>query len=214
MSYYITCINNNDTIQAYIETNLNNKYKYEVAIVELFLKISWKVNWGIISLFDNEKKIKTSIDLNGNDGLSLNKLSNDFNYKIKDYFNKAETENLPMPLFHYSSLTNNLTLNGKDHFKFKFDEDSKKTFKINNSYISNAVIPIEPLIIKNQIININTDVIYPQIHGDKRQSILRTIIIDIDNDTDIIHQIYTNPHYISVSKTALKYINIWVIRHS
>lgn len=71
--------------------------------------------------------------------------------------------------------------------------------KSESFYLPSKIQPIK-------FITIYTDIIEPQIYGNKQSPILRTVNIRSENDENTIF--FDNPHYLNVNKTRIETINI------
>lgn len=205
---YIICSPNNlGSIQAFIEPAPSSKHKYQAAIVELYFKISWKVDRGSISFYKNTDLV-FSVELNQNDFISIKDLIKLFNVKISQAKRKKFT--FVPPKLTYTD--NQLYFDaGAEDQKFKVDEKFKLFFNISETYFSSLSTYVEPVLLKNRIVHVCSDIIVDQVVGLESKPIFRTIFLD---SSEYVYRCFNFPHYIDVQKTDFNNINIWFVDES
>lgn len=207
---YVTCNLRDNEIKGYIQSNLGQKFKYEVAVVELFFEKAWRPSNGNFTIYHvPNKQIYTVGTFYFSQGLiNVNGFVKDINKSIKDHF-YARTMQIPDYNVEYDEVNNIIILDGNLNFKFHFDAEAINNFNLTKSYYQHVQLLIKPLMI-NEILNINSDIVSDHYFGLQKHPILRTFKIDPNQQGRVVYKNFEHPHYVDVNQAYFNYINVWL----
>lgn len=169
MSFYVTCKSTNDgSINAYVESFLNPKIKYEVGLVEFIYNNSWPAHFGKFNIYHNKRLIE-EIEFEDYDNISIET----FIFLIEQRFKSFELD-VPLPFISYSYTKRMLSIFSRD----KSIEFESNMFGDMEKFSQLSILNHAPLFRKTNFLNIFTDIISEQINGESKAHLLRTVGVE------------------------------------
>lgn len=187
---------------------------FDVALVEISFPINWKVNYGQVKI---QKKGDTtdqySIDVYNYDYTPIAEICDYINYRFSQIPDNVISKK---PKIRYMPQDNSINLWIESNMRFKLDETFAKNFRFNYNNDQSSIFSHynKPVIKTISHLYVYCNIINDQFDGSSNSKLLRIVPAHVgERATDIVHLIYSEPHYCSLNTNYLNSIEITIKDH-